>query len=175
MTAPMVVTERLELWRPQAADLDGLARLLAPDAVREYLGGAAPSLADTFARLTRNAGSWALYGYGTFVVRERGARAVVGSCGVFHSWRGFDGFDGFDDAAEAGWIFAPPVWGRGHATEATAAALQWFDRMHGPRRVVCMIDPHNHASHKLAARLGFAAFGQQVFEGEPITLLQRGV
>jgi len=172
MTEPMVVTERLELWRPQAADLDGLARLLAPDAVRQYLGNHAPSLADTFARLTRNAGSWALYGYGTFVVRERGARAVVGSCGVFHSWRGFDGFD---DAAEAGWIFAPAVWGRGYATEASAAALQWFDRMHGPRRVVCMIDPENRASLKLAARLGFAAFGATEFEGEPVTLLQRGV
>ena len=170
MTEPIVVTERLELWQPQATDLDALVRLLAPAAVRQYLGSAPPTPADTFARLARNAGSWALYGYGTFVVRERGAREVVGSCGVFHSWRGFAGFD---DVAEAGWIFAQPVWGRGYATEAATGALHWFDLMHGPQRVVCMIEPDNRASHRLAARLGFATYGEHRFDDALVTLLQR--
>ena len=33
---------------------------------------------DEFSRFLRNAGSWALYGYGNFIVRERGLGAVVG-------------------------------------------------------------------------------------------------
>jgi RimJ/RimL family protein N-acetyltransferase len=171
MPAPVISTDRLDLYRPHADDLPGLAALLAPDAVRRFLGNRPITMAESFARLARNAGSWALYGYGTFVVRERGLPAVVGTCGIFHSWRGFDGFD---DGPEVGWIFAETVWGRGYATEAARAALGWFDRVHGARRIACMIDPDNTASLAVAARLGFAAYGEHEFEGHPIVLLQRG-
>ena len=170
MIAPVLTTARLELWRPQATDRDGLFALVAPDAVRRHLGNRPATLADSFARLLRNAGSWALYGYGGFVVRERGSCKIAGICGVFHSWRGFAGFD---DVPEVGWIFAEPLWGRGYASEAGTAALAWFDRAQGPQRVVCMIEPANRASLAVAARLDFVAYGQDTFEGDPVVLLQR--
>lgn len=171
MSAPVLTTARLDLWRPQATDLSGLAAILAPAAVRRHLGNRPIGMADEFARLTRNAGSWALYGYGNFIVREHGRSDIVGVCGVFHTWRGFDGFD---DVPEVGWIFGEAVWGRGYATEAARAGLDWFDRVHGARRIVCMIDPENHASLAVAGRLGFVAYGEHTFEGSPVVLLQRG-
>lgn len=171
MTEPVLITDRLELYRPQAGDLAGLSALIAPDAVRRHLGNRPPSLADSFARLARNAGSWALYGYGTFVVRERGKPDIIGNCGLFHSWRGFDAFN---DVVEAGWIIAEQAWGRGYATEAMAAALGWFDRQHGACRTVALIAPDNRASHAVAARLGFVAFGEDVLEDHSVILLERG-
>jgi RimJ/RimL family protein N-acetyltransferase len=171
MTQPVLTTDRLELYRPRATDLPGLAALIAPDAVRHHLGNRQPTLADTFARMARNAGSWALYGYGTFVVRERGRDEIVGNCGPFHSWRGFDAGN---DVVEVGWIIAEQAWGRGYATEAVTAALDWFDRAHGPCRTVAMIAPENHASLAVAARLGFAAFGEHDLEDHRVILLQRG-
>jgi RimJ/RimL family protein N-acetyltransferase len=171
MNAPVLTTARLELFRPQADDLSGVAAIVAPAAVRRFLGNREVSLADEFSGFLRNAGSWALYGYGNFTVRERGSSAVVGTCGVFHSWRGFG--RGFDDVPEAGWIFAEPVWDRGYATEAAGAALAWFDRVHGPRRVACMIEIDNHASLAIAARLGFVAYREQEFDGSAMILLER--
>lgn len=168
----MLTTDRLELAPPVVGDLAGVAALVAPDAVRRFLGDRPADMAGEFARFSRNAGSWALYGYGTFMVRERGREAIIGTCGVFHSWRGFG--QGFDDAPEIGWIVGEQVWGRGYATEATRAALAWFDRVHGPRRIVCMIEQDNQASFALAARLGFAEFARQVYDGRVLTLLQRG-
>jgi RimJ/RimL family protein N-acetyltransferase len=168
----ILTTERLELHQPQAADLAGVAAIMVPPAVRRFLGNREVSMADEFARFMRNAGSWALYGYGNFIVRERGTPAVIGICGVFHSWRGFG--QGLDDTPEVGWILAEPVWGRGYAGEAATAALAWFDRTHGPRRIACMIEPDNHASLALAARLGFVAYGEQDFDGSTVMLLQRG-
>ena len=110
---------------------------------------------DTFARLLRNAGSWSLYGYGTFMVRMRGGDgSIVGNCGVFHSYRGLG--EDFDDRPEAGWILAESAFGKGVAREAMDAALAWFDREHGPREVVCMIEPANAPSVALAEKLGFA-------------------
>lgn len=167
--APLLKTERLELWRPQASDRAGQLAMIAPAAVRKFLGPAEATETDVFARQLRNAGSWALYGYGVFVVRERGKPEVVGTCGVFRSFRGFG--QGMDDVPEAGWILAEQAWGKGYALEAMAAALAWFDREHGPQRVACMIEEGHAASVAVAAKLGFVEYGRHAPEGERALVL----
>ena len=71
MNRPLLTTDRLELWQPALRDLADLYHLTLDDETRRFLGGFTPSEADAFARLHRNAGSWALHGYGTFMVRLR--------------------------------------------------------------------------------------------------------
>ena len=171
-SGPVLVTERLELWRPQVGDREGLRALIAPDAVRRFLGGMEADDHDVFMRLLRNAGSWALYGYGTFVVRERGQSDIVGNCGVFHSWRGFG--RGLDDVAESGWIIAQSAWGKGYAHEAMTAALAWFEREHGGRATLCMIEQGHGASQAVAAKLGYTVCDRYEEEGErPLNIYQR--
>lgn len=170
----MLTTERLELWRPQVGDHVDLLALISPEAVRRFLGPAKPTADDVFARLLRNAGSWSLYGYGVFQVRTRGGDgAIVGTAGVFRSWRGFG--QGMDDVPEAGWIIAQPHWGKGYAFEAMSAALAWFDREHGPQRVACMIEDGHTASVAVAEKLGFVEYARHEPEGErAIVLYERG-
>jgi len=169
----MLTTQRLELSRPRASDRADLLAMMTPDAVREFLGPAEASESDVFARLLRNAGSWALYGYGTFMVREKGRDGtIVGNCGVFRSFRGFG--RGLDDVPEAGWIIAQTAWGKGYALEAMHAALAWFDREHGPQRVACMIEEGHGASMTVAAKLGFVEYARhQPEDGRPLVLYQR--
>lgn len=171
---PALLTPRLALWHPHPRDHAGLVELLAPEAVRRHLGNRPTSASEEFQRLLRNAGSWALYGYGIFTCRRRDDDAVIGIAGVFHSWRGFG--QGLDDVPEAGWIFAEACWGQGLANEAMTAVLDWFDATHGPRRVACMIDGDNLASQRLAARLGFTPYAEHPDEGRgvPLVLLERG-
>ena len=169
----MLVTERLELWRPQVGDRAGLRALIAPDAVRRFLGGMEPDDHDVFMRLLRNAGSWALYGYGTFMVRERGQSEIVGNCGVFHSWRGFG--HGLDDVAESGWIIAQSAWGKGYALEAMAAALAWFENAQA-RPTLCMIEQGHRASEAVAARLGYKVCDRYEEQDErPLMIYRREV
>lgn len=168
---PLLRTERLELWRPRADDLPGLVELIAAEETRRFLGSTEPSPKDQFARLLRQAGSWSLYGYGTLFVRERGQDTLIGSCGVFHSWRGLG--QGMDDVPEAGWIVHRDHWGRGIAGEAMRATLAWFDTAIGPRRIAAMIGETNVASQAVAARLGFVECGRQVFEDSPVILYER--
>ncbi len=146
----------LILRPPVPADLPALFALTAPDAMREFLGPTPPSESESFARLLRAAGSWALYGYGIFVVIDEGSGALIGTCGVFHSHRGL-GAD-FDDTPEAGWIIAQDRWGGGLASRVMQAAIDWFDARHGPQRVVCMIEQGHGASDVVARKLGFAPF-----------------
>lgn len=158
-TEPLLTTERFELWRPAATDLDDLVRLIADEETRAFLGPANPAPNAVYERLQRNAGSWALHGYGTFYVRERGGDGqIIANCGVFHSWRGFTEMD---DVTEAGWIVRHDWWGKGVAQEVMCTALAWFAEMHGPRRVVCMIEEGNVASERVAAKLGFHRFAKR--------------
>lgn len=172
-TAPVVATERFELWRPRVGDLAGLHAMMSdPETVR-FVGGKVPSEADNFARIMRNAGSWSLYGYGVFMVRPKGEDRIVGSCGVFRSHRGFGSELGFDDAAEAGWIVHRDLWGQGAASEIMRAVLAWFDAAHGPQRLVCMIEEGNAASVRVAEKLGFTQIGTHRSEDDASLLLFR--
>ena len=95
MSTPLLVTERLELWLPAIADMLPLHAVVSDTRTARYLGGPI-ELRDHHARFMRNAGSWALYGYGGLMLRERGQGAVIGNIGVFHSRRGID--PRFDDS-----------------------------------------------------------------------------
>ena len=173
MTALLLRTARFELWRPQATDLAGLVALVDDEETTRFLGPARATAHNQFERLTRNAGGWSLYGYGTAAVRLAGGDgAIIGSCGVFHSWRGFG--KGMDDTPEAGWIVRRDHWGQGVAREAMTAILAWFDATHGLRRIACMIEEGNAASERLAATLGFAAYGAHELEdGANVRLFER--
>jgi RimJ/RimL family protein N-acetyltransferase len=169
---PVLLTDRFELWRPAATDLPDLCRLLENEATRRYLGPADSSSKAQFERLMRNAGSWALHGYGTFAVRKKGEPDIIATGGVFHSWRGFGPDLGMDDIAEAGWIVRADWCGQAVASEMMAAALAWFDEAYGPRRVACMIEAGNSASERLAARLGFVRYAtHETKDGDESTTL----
>lgn len=175
---PILRTERLELWHPASTDLPVIHAVVSPEPVRRFLGNRPTTIADEAARLLRNAGSWALYGYGTFILRPHGSGAVLGICGVFRSWRGFaaeQGGLGLDDVPEAGWILGEASWGQGLAGEAMRAVLAWFDEAQGPQRIACMIEEGHHASLRLAHALGFEAYAVHQPDGgaRPLVLLER--
>jgi RimJ/RimL family protein N-acetyltransferase len=50
------------------------------------------------------------------------------------------------------------------------AILGWFDEAHGIRRIACMIEKGNVPSERLAARLGFAAYGEAEADDDGVLL-----
>jgi RimJ/RimL family protein N-acetyltransferase len=164
-------TKRLELSLPAAADRDAMAAIVSHEETGRYLGHAFVSV-DHFMRFMRNAGSWQLYGYGAFMIRLRDSGELIGNGGVFHTWRGLG--EDFDDHPEAGWILRHDQVGLGIGYEAMRAVLDWFDRAHGPRRIVCMTAPENEPSIRLAGKLGFTLLREaQLADGEIVKLLER--
>ncbi|HCF24261.1 MULTISPECIES: GNAT family N-acetyltransferase [unclassified Novosphingobium] len=171
---PLLTSKRLELWQPQIGDLADLFDLTLAEETRRFLGSFVPTEMDAFNRLLRNAGGWALYGYGIFNVRLQGGSKIIATCGVFRSHRGFGPEQGLDNVPEAGWIVHQDHWGQGIAREAMEAALAWFDAAHGQQRIACMIEEGHAASDKLARHLGFVEYGRQESEGAaPLLLYQR--
>jgi RimJ/RimL family protein N-acetyltransferase len=80
---------------------------------------------------------------------------------------------------EIGWVFSPAVAGRGYATEAAAAMLDWAFGEVGLRRVIARLDERNTTSARLCERLGMRLEARlvenEVFKGELTTELDYAI
>lgn len=169
--APVIETPRLILRGHRLDDYEACCFLTTdPEAVRMIFQNPM-SREDTWHRLLRFAGHWALLGYGLFIVEEKATRRVVGEVGLadFHRGLGSD----FDTWPEMAWMMASDVHGHGYATEAAQAALDWFEGQRAPERTVCIIDPHNGASLRVAEKLGYHSFGRDEYKGKQVIKLRR--
>ena len=64
-----------------------------------------------------------------------------------------------------------PEHGIDGSLRALGAVLDWADQ--SMPRTVCLIDPDNAPSLRLAARLGYTEYAQTTYKDHPITLLAR--
>ena len=97
-------------------------------------------------------GHWALRGYGQWAIEERESGHFIGRAGIINpaDWPG----------PEVGYLLGRPWWGRGYATEAARAAMDWGFREKGFTDLISLIDPENHASIAVATRLGETRRGE---------------
>jgi RimJ/RimL family protein N-acetyltransferase len=143
-SGPVLETARLILRPTAAEDFDAWAALMADEASKFIGGPQARSAA--WRGFVSVAGAWAIQGYSMFSVIEKASGLWVGRVGpcVPEGWPG----------TEVGWAIAKPAYGKGYATEAAAATIDWaFDTL-GWTDVIHCIDPDNVASQKVAERLG---------------------
>lgn len=101
-----------------------------------------------------------------WVAREREACLTRGWCrwalspwGSEDLW-GFCGYGcGFAPDVELGWWLRRDLWGRGLATEAARAALQYGFGVIGFPSVISVVHPENSASRRVAEKLGMREDG----------------
>jgi len=144
-TAPSLETARLILRVPHVADFERYAELMADEQAARYIGGQLGRAA-AWRRFLQMPGAWMIQGFAMFSVLEKSSGLWLGQLGP---WKP-EGWPG----NEIGWSFHPDAWGRGYATEAARAAIDWaFDTL-GWTEVIHCIDPANVPSQQLAQRLG---------------------
>jgi RimJ/RimL family protein N-acetyltransferase len=170
-SAPPIDTARLTLRGHKAGDIDESAALWADPMVVRHIGGRPFSREESWTRLLRYAGHWALLGFGYWVVRERSSGRFVGEVGLADYRR--DLVPAIEGTPEAGWVLAPWAHGQGFAGEALGAALAWIDGVFRAPRTVCIIDPGNAASLRVAARAGYRELVRTAYKGEPTILHER--
>ncbi|MFF0345560.1 GNAT family N-acetyltransferase [Kribbella sp. NPDC004875] len=145
----MVRTARLVVREAEARDRDGFVELLASGKVRRYLGGARPraeieeAVPDVPGRRT-----------GVFAVEAE--NGFIGAVSVNRRDRSRPGHvrpEG--EELEVSYTFLPEFWGRGYATEAVSAVLQWVAEVLPGEPVVLCTQSANERSVRLAGRLGF--------------------
>lgn len=166
-----IETERLTLRRQRLEDFEDSFALWGDPRVTKYIGGRPSTREEAWARLLRNVGHWELLGYGYWAVHEKGTGRFVGEVGLADLHRQIE--PSLEGVKEAGWVLSPSAHGKGFATEAVNAVLQWAEGRFGPERVACIIDLGNEASLKVANKCGFREFARATYKGEPLRMLER--
>ena len=140
-----IETPRLILRPIAREDFDAWAAFMADEESARFIGGAQPRAAAWRGFLTM-AGAWTMQGFSMFSVIEKASGCWIGRIGPWmpEGWPG----------TEVGWGLAREATGKGYATEAASAAIDWaFDNL-GWTEVIHCIDPENGPSQAVARRLG---------------------
>lgn len=137
----------LRQWRDE--DLPAFAAMSADPAVMEFLSPlAAPGACGEWAARLR--GHWREHGFGLWVVERPGEAGFVGVVGLGRiPYRAH-----FTPAVEAAWRLARPYWGRGYASEAARAALDYGFEALGLGEIVAVTVSANLRSRRVMERLG---------------------
>ncbi len=141
-----------------------------PDVVR-YITGRPNTREEVWQRYLRRAGHWHLNGYGYWLVEDIATGSFLGEVGFADYKREITPPIG--PFPEAGWVLAPQAHGRGIATEAMRAAIDWMDRTHGPEKICCILDPAHSASANVARKLGFGDEARAHYNAQDISVYWR--
>jgi len=147
--APILTTRRLRLRGLEACDAqDLLARYSDPEVMRYWIPPPWTALSQADDAIREAQEDYATARSLHLLIGQRDSGARVGSCAL-------DAFTPDRRTATLGYLLARPHWGRGYAGEALEALLAHRFEQLGLTTVRAEVDPLNHSSYNLLARLGF--------------------
>jgi len=151
---PTLETARLTLRAPANEDFPEIAAFYASGRSK-HVGG--PATAEqSWRMLAAELGHWSLRGYGRWAVEETATGALAGIIGPWNplGW----------PEPEIGWDLMNGFEGKGYATEAALASLEYTYEILGWRSAISLVSPPNDGSRKVAQRMG--AVYEDMFEHE---------
>jgi ribosomal-protein-alanine N-acetyltransferase len=143
----VIRTARLTLRRFRDEDRETVARWNADPEFTRHLSGpmTREQSGESFDRWQRH---WDEHGFGLLAVEWRATGELIGRTGPqYHRAWPHD--------PEVGWALDPAWWGRGIATEAGAASVEWAFGPLDFERIVSITIEANTASRNVMAKLGF--------------------
>lgn len=162
-------TERLALRRLVPADLDALYALYRDPEIRRYFPEGTLTLDETREEL-----EWFLGGHprrpelGLWATIYRPTGQFIGRCGLL-PWT----IDGREEV-EVAYLLDKAFWGRGLAAEAARGIVGYAREALGLARLICLIDPRNAASIRVARSVGMALEREAEDEKGPYLIYAMG-
>jgi RimJ/RimL family protein N-acetyltransferase len=171
VSAPVLETPRLRLRGHRLDDFDQSAAMWADPVVVRYIRPTPFTQEETWARVLRYVGHWALLGYGFWAIENRQTCEFLGEAGFLNFHRDTEPPRAID-VPEAGWAFRAAAHGRGYASEAVAAIVAWGDS-HFDTATACIIEEENEASIRVAEKNGYHLKQVITYRGEEVMMYTR--
>jgi [ribosomal protein S5]-alanine N-acetyltransferase len=161
-------TARLRLRRFSEDDAEFIISLLNDPAFIRFIGDRGVRNAGDARGYLRNGPikSYGENGFGLYLVTRSDTGAPIGMCGLIKR-------AGLADV-DLGYAFVRPAWGRGYASEAAAAVLDYGRNALALRRIVAIVDPDNAASIRVLERIGLKPDGTVRLPDDDMDLLLYG-
>jgi RimJ/RimL family protein N-acetyltransferase len=156
----LIETERLALRPLAMGDLDEFVALHRDPEVVRFVRTLDRAQAEE--RLRTNEREWEERGHGLFAILDRLDGRLLGRVGLKY-WPQFQ-------ETEAGWLLNRDAWGRGYATEAARACVDWGFATLSVTYFTAMIHPQNVRSTRVAQRLGFQPLREDVLLEDPVVV-----
>jgi RimJ/RimL family protein N-acetyltransferase len=140
-------TKRLILRELCPDDAEEMSRLHSHPLVQKYTGEDVITSPDGIQEKIREKMlDYKTYGYGRWATILKEGKQFVG-------WSGLAYLPEFDEV-DVGYRFLPEYWGKGLATEATMAILEYAFRNLGLKRIVAIAMEENQASIRVMEKAG---------------------
>ena len=159
MHSPLL-TPRLRMRPFTEEDVDALHHVFGHPDVTAWID--VPTREGAAETIGKHIAHQAAHGYGQWAAEDRATGRLVGEVGLQLLEGGPD--------VEIGWVIARDRWGEGLATEAAAPWLDVAWGELGLDEVVAVIRPENHASRRVAGKLGMREAGTRHAYGRDMAL-----
>jgi len=144
---PSLRTSRLTLRPLQPNDAEALHRIYQTEGVLRYFPNPiAPPLEKVQRLITAQQVHWETQGYGNWGLLPDGEEEIIG-------WAGLQYLLELDET-EVGFLLDQPFWGRGYATEAALASLQFGFEHFSLDHMIALVHPDNLASQRVIEKCG---------------------
>lgn len=158
MEIPTLQTSRLSLRPLILADAVTLHGIYQIEGVLQYFPNPNPPALEKVEKfIAGQQVHWETYGYGNWGIIPKGETDIIG-------WAGLQ-FLPETNETEVGYLLNRQSWGKGYATEATRASLQFgFEHFNFPE-IIALVHPDNAASLKVAAKCGLTVIERKEYWG----------
>jgi RimJ/RimL family protein N-acetyltransferase len=153
-------TPRLTMRHLRADDADAIFAVIGDPIAMQYFPRRY-SYEDAVEWIERNLRRYQNDGHGIMAVVLSGTGEVIGDCGIVR--QEVDG----QSMLEVGYHLRRDHWGRGYATEAARACMDYAFRNLGADKIVSLIRPDNISSRRVAERNRMQAERQVIHAGLP--------
>jgi RimJ/RimL family protein N-acetyltransferase len=155
---PILTLPHLLLRPWEAADAPTLFAILQEPGLLRYVPRQDPPPLERVERyIAHHQAHWQERGYGHWAVIERANGQLIG----------WSGLEYLPDSAETevAYLLSHSAWGRGYATTAARAAIEFGFASAGLEAITGLVHPENLASRRVLEKCGLAQFDQVVYWG----------
>jgi ribosomal-protein-alanine N-acetyltransferase len=142
-----ITTNRLILRRFRKDDLDTYAKIMGDREVGKWFPkGDGYTHEESEKSLDTILKHWSKHGFGIWAIINKTNGALIGRCGLNHIDETLE--------VEVDFVLAPNSWGRGYATEAAKASLDYGFQKLKLQNIIALVKPENTASRRVIEKIG---------------------
>ena len=160
----LLETPRLRLRHFVSSDRDSLHSILGDAEVMQFSIRGVHNQKQIREFIDRQLLSYLAPGFGLYAIIHKQNDESIGYCGLLQQ-----SVDGKKEI-EIGYRLAKKYWGQGLATEAATAIAKYGREKFGFQRLICIIDPANKRSIRVAEKIGMKFESDTIYRGVSVRI-----